>query len=62
MSAEPLRVLLIEDDYVLITISLGVAGLPDDALSAAELSAADRCLYAAKPGGRNCAVRFCDLK
>lgn len=48
--------------HIPITISLGVAGLPDDALSAAELiAAADRGLYAAKHGGRNRAVRFCDL-
>ncbi len=45
-----------------ITISLGVAGLPDDALSAAALiAAADEGLYAAKRSGRNRAVRYCDL-
>jgi diguanylate cyclase len=45
-----------------ITVSLGVASLPDDALSAAALiAAADRGLYAAKHGGRNRAVRFCDV-
>jgi diguanylate cyclase (GGDEF)-like protein len=37
-----------------ITVSLGVAALPDDAVSAAALiDAADRCLYEAKRRGRN---------
>lgn len=45
-----------------ITVSLGVAGLPDDALSAPALIAvADRSLYAAKRAGRNRATRFHDL-
>jgi diguanylate cyclase (GGDEF)-like protein len=45
-----------------VTISLGVAGLPDDALDAdALVAAADEGLYAAKRGGRNRAVRFGDL-
>lgn len=48
---------------VRVTISLGVAALPDDALGAAALvSAADEALYAAKRGGRDRAVRFGDLK
>jgi diguanylate cyclase (GGDEF)-like protein len=45
-----------------VTISLGVAGLPDDALDAdALVAAADEGLYAAKRAGRNRAVRFGDL-
>jgi diguanylate cyclase (GGDEF)-like protein len=45
-----------------VTISLGVAALPADATTADNLIAsADRGLYAAKRGGRNRAIRFCDL-
>jgi diguanylate cyclase (GGDEF)-like protein len=45
-----------------VTISLGVAALPDDAVSADNLmTAADRGLYAAKRAGRNCSIRFSDL-
>lgn len=45
-----------------VTVSLGVAGLPGDALDAvAWVAAADAGLYAAKRGGRNRAVRFSDL-
>lgn len=45
-----------------VTISLGVAGLPGDALDAdALVAAADEGLYAANRGGRNRAVRFGDL-
>ena len=48
--------------HVPVTISLGVAALPADALSADNLmAAADRGLYAAKRAGRNRSVRFCDL-
>jgi diguanylate cyclase (GGDEF)-like protein len=42
-----------------ITVSLGVASLPDDADSAAGLvDAADRCLYEAKRQGRNRTIQF----
>ncbi|HKO45610.1 MAG TPA: diguanylate cyclase [Pyrinomonadaceae bacterium] len=45
-----------------VTVSLGVAALPDDAVTAATLvAAADRALYAAKRGGRNRSIRFRDL-
>jgi diguanylate cyclase (GGDEF)-like protein len=45
-----------------VTVSLGVAALPDDAATAASLvAAADRALYDAKRGGRNRSVRFRDL-
>jgi len=45
-----------------ITVSLGVAGMPEDGFSAASLiAAADHSLYTAKRGGRNRAVRYRDL-
>ncbi len=45
-----------------VTVSLGVAGMPEDGVSAAALIAtADQSLYAAKRRGRNRAVRFRDL-
>jgi diguanylate cyclase (GGDEF)-like protein len=45
-----------------VTISAGVALLPEDASSAAALvAAADKALYAAKTRGRNRAVSFSDL-
>lgn len=46
-----------------ITVSLGVAALPEDALCADTLvAAADEGLYAAKRGGRDRAVRYGDMK
>lgn len=45
-----------------ITVSLGVAVMPGDATSAESLvAAADQSLYAAKHGGRNRTVQYCDL-
>jgi len=45
-----------------ITISLGVAEMPDDARTGeALIAAADQALYAAKRRGRNCSVEFRDL-
>lgn len=42
-----------------ITISLGVADMPDDARTGeALIAAADQALYAAKRSGRNCSVEF----
>lgn len=50
------------DVQIPITISLGVAGMPDDATSSTSLiAAADQSLYAAKRGGRNRAINFRDL-
>ncbi|HEY6475234.1 MAG TPA: sensor domain-containing diguanylate cyclase [Polyangia bacterium] len=44
------------------TLSIGVAGYPDDAREKAEIIArADQSLYAAKHGGRNRTVCFADL-
>jgi two-component system, cell cycle response regulator len=46
-----------------ITVSAGVAVMPDDARSAGELvSAADKALYAAKTAGRNRVVSFSDVR
>lgn len=46
-----------------VTVSAGVAVLPDDAQSGpALLNAADKALYAAKARGRNCAVAFNELQ
>lgn len=45
-----------------ITISAGVASMPGDATTGADLiSSADKALYAAKRGGRNRAISFIDL-
>jgi diguanylate cyclase (GGDEF)-like protein len=45
------------------TLSIGVAGYPDDAREKAEIIArADQSLYAAKHGGRNRTVCFGDLE
>jgi diguanylate cyclase (GGDEF)-like protein len=45
-----------------VTISAGVAVLPDDVATATNLIAvADKALYAAKQRGRNCAIAFRDL-
>lgn len=40
-----------------VTISIGTAGFPDDALTSSELcQAADKALYKAKSAGRNCTI------
>lgn len=45
-----------------ITVSLGVAEMPEDALTGdALIAAADQALYAAKRRGRNCTVEFREL-
>jgi diguanylate cyclase (GGDEF)-like protein len=49
--------------HVPITISLGVAGIPDNAFSAeALINAADFALYEAKRRGRNCAVEAREVR
>jgi diguanylate cyclase (GGDEF)-like protein len=50
------------DQSLPITISAGVAEMPANATTGAELvAAADKALYAAKSRGRNRAVAFSDL-
>ena len=50
------------DQALSITVSAGVAEMPTNAATGAELvAAADKALYAAKSRGRNRAVAFSDL-
>lgn len=53
------RPIVVGAESVHVTVSLGVAVMPDDAETAAELvAAADKALYAAKAAGRNRVVSF----
>lgn len=57
VAAQPLKAA--DDLELTVTVSLGVASLPADAMTEKDLvAAADKALYTAKQGGRNRAVAF----